>query len=310
MRVWIYFLIFFTPFATNVSAKAQDTATLPKTTVEAMKDHSQEGTSNLILDKSQFNLFNPTPEKYMRAFSTDRPGKTHSTLTLDAGHFQLEGDFWNYTWDRWSKDGTTTRAYTLANPNLKVGLTNSTELDIFLPLYNSIENKSQSGLGATRATGFGDLLVGGKVNIFGNDGGDQSLGAIGFVKIPTAATGLGNNMIEYMLNIPFTTVLPNKFSLTIEPAFGLLRRISSQEYQDDYQLLFNLNHPIINDTVTAAIELALDFPSDRGAGPRHTLDPSLQWLITPDLQFDIGAYISLTKSAPDWNPYVGISFRY
>ena len=245
----------------------------------------------------------------MRPFSTDRPGKTHSSLTVDAGHFQLEGDFWNYTWDRRSKDNSKTRAYTLINPNLKLGLTNWSEFDLFIPTYNSLEIKTGNHP-TLRATGFGDVLVGGKVNLFGNDGGDQALGAIGFIKVPTAGRGLGNDSLEYTLNLPFTTKLRKDFSLTLEPGFGLLRNSRNTGYQGDYQFLINLNRPIIGEVVTAAIELALDFPGDRNIGPRHTIDPSLQWLVTPSLQLDVGIYIGLTKAAPDWNPYIGISFRY
>lgn len=98
-------------------------------------------------DKSQFNLFNPTPEEDLRPFSTDRPGKTHSSLTVDAGHFQLEGDFYNYTWDHWSNDGSKTRAYTLINPNLKLGVTNWAELDVFLPRSTTAsKSKAQTAL--------------------------------------------------------------------------------------------------------------------------------------------------------------------
>ena len=222
----------------------------------------------------------------------------------------MEGDFLNYTWDHWSNGGSKTRTYTLINPNLKLGVTNWAELDVFLPLYNSLEVKSRNGAGVLRAHGFGDVLVGGKANIFGNDGGDQSLGAIGFVKVPTAARGLGNDQLEYTLNLPFTTALPNKFSLTAEPAVGLLRNLNNTGYQGDYQMLVNLSRPIIGEVVTAALELALDFPGDHHIGQRHTIDPSLQWLVTPNLQFDVGVYIGLSKGAPDWNPYVGISFRY
>lgn len=262
------------------------------------------------VDKGQFNLLNPTPADAMRPFSTDRPGKTHSALTVDAGHFQLESDIWNYTWDHWTRDTTTIRAYTIVNPNLKLGITNSAELDVFLPLYNTLNVRSRSGRGVVHASGFGDVLLGGKVNLFGNDGGDEALGAIGFVKVPTGARGLGNNMVEYTLNVPLTSALPGKFSLTLEPVVGLLRNLNKQGYQGDYQFLINLSRPIIGEVVTAAIELALDFSGDHNIGPRHTLDPSLQWLVTPNLQLDAGVYIGLTKAAPDWNPYVGISFRY
>ena len=96
----------------------------------------------------------------------------------------------------------------------------------------------------------------------------------------------------------------------MEPAIGVLRNLYKQGYQGDYQILFNLSHPIIGEVVTAAIELALEFPGDPNIGPRHTIDPSLQWLVTPNLQFDVGIYVGLTKAAPDFNPYVGLSFRF
>ena len=271
----------------------------------AVTDHP-----DVKLDKSQFTLFNPTPADALRSFSTDRPGKTHSSLTVDAGHFQIEGDIWNYTWDHWTTNNTTQRAYTVVNPNLKIGITNWAEFDAFVPLYNTVAVKSHNGGGQFRSDGFGDVLLGGKINLFGNDVGEQALGAIGFIKVPTARGGLGNNLVEYSLSLPFTTTLPYGFALTVEPAFGMLRNLYKQGYQGDYQMLFNLSHPIIGEVVTAAIELALEFPGDPNIGPRHTFDPSLQWLVTPNLQFDVGIYVGLTKAAPDFNPYVGLSFRF
>ena len=270
-----------------------------------------EGTPvRITVDKSQYNLFNPTPDDQMRPFSTDRPGKTHSSLTVDAGHFQLESDFWNYTWDRFTQDRTTTRSYSVANPFLKLGVTNWAEVEIQVPSYNSLAVRSRNGQGSLRARGFGDVLVGGKINLFGNDGGDTALALYPLVKLPTAARGLGNNMVEYSLNAPYTITLPAKFSLTLEPAVGLLRNLNKQGYHADYQFLANLNRAIIGETVTAAIEIAAEYTTDHNIRARYTIDPSLQWLVTPALQVDVGAYIGLNKSAPDYNPYAGISFRY
>ena len=41
-------------------------------------------------DKSDYTLFNPTPRDRLREMSTDRPDKTESPFTVDAGHFQIE----------------------------------------------------------------------------------------------------------------------------------------------------------------------------------------------------------------------------
>ena len=43
-------------------------------------------------DKSQYTLFNPTPIDLRRPYNTDRPSKTDSPFTIDAGVFQIESD--------------------------------------------------------------------------------------------------------------------------------------------------------------------------------------------------------------------------
>lgn len=270
-----------------------------------------EGTPvRITVDKGQYNLFNRTPDDQMRPFSTDRPGKTHSSLTVDAGHVQFESDFWNYTWDRFTRDRTTARAYSVANPLFKLGVTNWAELDVQLSAYNSLAIRSRDGGGNLHARGFGDVLVGGKINLFGNDGGEQALALYPLIKLPTAAWAVGNNMVEYSLSVPYTIALSAQFSLTLEPTAGLLRNLNKQGYHADYQFLANLNRPIFGEAVTAAVEIAAEYTTDRNIPARYTIDPSLPWLVTPALQLDVGAYIGLNKSAPDYNPYVGISFRY
>lgn len=81
-------------------------------------------------DKSQYDLFNPTPTNLMRDMSTDRPDQTESPFTVDAGHFQIEADIVKYTYDRYKANGenTRTKTWNVAPVNLKAGLTNSTDL--------------------------------------------------------------------------------------------------------------------------------------------------------------------------------------
>ena len=47
-------------------------------------------------DKAKYHLLNPTPREQMREMSTDRPDKTESPYTVDAGHFQIESDLFAY----------------------------------------------------------------------------------------------------------------------------------------------------------------------------------------------------------------------
>src|SRR5687767_13300570 len=44
-------------------------------------------------DKSQYTLFNPVPRDMRRELSPDRPDRTESPFTVDAGHVQVELSF-------------------------------------------------------------------------------------------------------------------------------------------------------------------------------------------------------------------------
>src|SRR5687767_5025731 len=91
-------------------------------------------------DKSHYHLFHPTPREQMRDMSTDRPDKTESPYTVDAGHFQFETDLLSYTRDRDKTGGGDTRtdAYAIAPVNLKVGLLNQVDLQVVLDTYNRV----------------------------------------------------------------------------------------------------------------------------------------------------------------------------
>ena len=291
--------------------------------------------------KPDYSLFDPAPDGQMRPLSTDRPGKTHSSITVDAGHFQVESDFLNYTYDHYSPGEQTTRILSVATPILKAGITNSVDLEAAFDFYNDTHVTSRGGTATATGTsssgstpggsngtqtggvgssssstgassigkGFGDVALGAKVNVFGNDGGAQSFALLPFVKIPTAGRNVGNRVVEYTLNAPYTINLDTLWSLTAEPAFGYLKNADNTGHHGDYSFLVNLNRPVFVKSVTAALEVASEY-SSRDFTPRYTLDPSLQWLVTGNLQLDMGVYLGLNKAAPDYNPYVGISYRY
>jgi hypothetical protein len=167
-----------------------------------------------------------------------------------------------------------------------------------------------SGGAQTGASGFGDTLVGAKINLFGNDSGDQSMALIPFVKLPTAAPGVGNDHVEFALNVPYTVALSKPWSLTLEPNFGILRNSSNTAYRENYEFIANLSRPIFSETITIALEIAVDYSSEGPSQTKVSFDPTLQWLVTKNLQLDLGIYFGLTPVTPKYNPYVGISYRF
>ena len=84
-------------------------------------------------DKSQYTLFHPTPIDLRRAYNTDRPSKTDSPYTIDAGVFQIESDVANWTLDY--EKGVRVRNWIIGNTNFKLGLTNWMDLQVFPQFY-------------------------------------------------------------------------------------------------------------------------------------------------------------------------------
>src|SRR5271154_5532391 len=101
--------------------------------------HAQE-TNAVPPDKAGCNLFNPVPENLMRELTPDRPDKTESPYTVDAGHYQLEMDFANYTYN--DSGGTTTRAWNVAPFNIKAGLLNNVDLQFVFDNYLNAQTKN------------------------------------------------------------------------------------------------------------------------------------------------------------------------
>jgi hypothetical protein len=65
----------------------------------AFADGDSSAASTPRPDKSQYTLFNPTPIDLRRPYNTDRPSKTDSPFTIDAGVFQIESDVASWTLD-------------------------------------------------------------------------------------------------------------------------------------------------------------------------------------------------------------------
>src|SRR6202142_2684949 len=106
-------------------------------------------------DKSGYDLFNPTPSAQMRAFSTDRPPKANSPYTVDAGHFQYETDI--AVSDYSDAAGVKTRDWTVVDPTLKLGLTNTIDAELQLTPYQSIATESAGN--TTNVSGVGDTFL-------------------------------------------------------------------------------------------------------------------------------------------------------
>src|SRR5260370_13866116 len=107
-------------------------------------------------DKSQYTIFNPTPTDKMRDFNTDRPTKSNVPYTVDAGHFQYEGDVFIYSFDNTTTPHTNITSSVIGNPTFKLGLLNNMDFEVNFSTYNSIRSQTRSDGSTTTISAFGD----------------------------------------------------------------------------------------------------------------------------------------------------------
>ena len=259
-------------------------------------------------DKSQYTLFNPTPEDKLRSFSPDRPAKSTGPFTIDAGHWQYELDFFNYTYQRTGPVRTTT--WTGPNPTLKAGLTNNIDIEANIAPYVNIATRDSSAGTKSVADGAGDLFVRAKINLWGNDGGKTAAALIPYIKAPTAADGVGNGATEGGVIAALSISLPNDASLTLNSEVDSLQNGSGSGYHANYVNVAGISMPLIKDvTVTGEFWSSInDDPA--GVVRQYSLDGAIAWTVKPNVQLDAGVNLGLNSDTPDVQVYAGLAQRF
>jgi hypothetical protein len=247
-------------------------------------------------DKSQYHLFNPTPRELMRELSTDRPDTTESPYTVDAGHVQVEMSFLEYARDR-SSDSVS-----VAPMNLKIGLTNSTDLQLVLQPYLHVDD------GGGTLDGFGDTQLRLKINLWGNDGGNTALAFMPFVQFPTGEDDLSSDEVEGGLIVPFSINLPNEFSLTTMLELDVLEGGDRVDLVHTIALGREIAGPL-----GGFVEYVGVLPLDANDGEEDYLASAacgLTYGIGADVQLDAAVQFGLSDEADDFTVLAGISFRF
>jgi outer membrane putative beta-barrel porin/alpha-amylase len=260
-------------------------------------------------DKSGYNLFNPTPDDEMRKFAPDRPGKGFSVRTVDAGHVELEMDTFNDTYSKYL--GIATRSIQALDPNVRIGITNWAEFDVqFNGLQSSQSLYSGSGAVAAQGTGFGDVFLRTKVNLFGNDDGPVGLAIIPYVKLPSSAPVISNGAVEGGLIVPLALRLPQDYLVTLMTEVDALKDDQSHR-EANFVNLVGVSHPIPGvEGANAVVELFSSVGTDRAAPPIYTFDLGANYRLDKHTFLDVGLNLGLNNAAPKVQIYTGISVRF
>ena len=258
-----------------------------------------------LSDKDDYTLFNPTPDADLRSFNTDRPPKANSPYTVDAGHFQYETDVAVY--GDADSSGVKTRNWTVFDPTLKLGLTNTIDAELQFTPYESMVTRSAAN--TTSVSGVGDTFARLKVNMLGDDHGSVALALLPYVKLPAAQSGLGNGKVEGGLILPISVSAPGGFTVIVMPEFDYLKNAADSGYHDAIDFLVNVSHPL-SSRWTAYTEIFTTQSWQAREKPVYTQDDALTYALTPNLQLDFGGNFGLNGGAPRAQLYAGLSQRF
>jgi hypothetical protein len=255
------------------------------------------------VDKEQFNLFHPTPRKYMRPMVPDRPGITESPYSVDAGHFQYETDMLRLLTRR---EGTARGRDWYVNHGLaKIGLTNKTDFQVEFDSYTTTRITDDADPSVSQvARGTGDVSLRLKHTLVGDDDSRWALGVIGYVELPTGRMGDGG--YEPGLVLPVVYQLSKDWSLGGQLEANLYYdREQSQHY---VQLTPTLTTDYAFNKLLEAFVEVVAYRDLRESQWRGSVNLGPQFDIGDNVQLDFGAHLPLTH-AVDHEYFVGLSFR-
>ncbi|MCX9146024.1 transporter [Erythrobacter sp. WG] len=236
---------------------------------------------------------------------TDRPTKSNAVCTVPEGMVQVEADL--FSWSRIATGPARADVLLYTNPTVKYGL--GTNSDIQLNIAPLVEVRTHAGGETVSQTGVGDLTVRFKQRLTGAESRVQ-VALLPFVKAPTAEIGIGNGEWEGGLIVP-VQVPVGKATLTLVPQLNLLAdAIAPEDRHLELQGVVNLAYPIAART-TMAVELWTSQNWDpAGTVRQYSADAALSYLLSDELQLDVGGNFGLNQATPDVQVYVGISARF
>ena len=260
------------------------------------------------IDRSRYNLFNPTPSGEMRDFMPDRPSVTDGPYTVDPGHWLLEVGIYEYTRDRYNNERVRLDGFASGDTNIRLGVMSCAEVDLLFTAYSSILTTSKESGTHQRQSGFSDLTLRSKINVFGDDGGPFAIGLIPFVTFPSGADGIGNRGFAGGIGFPAQFTLPSDFQLGMESTIQTIHEPGGGSHFD-YLNSVSLGHSITK-KLSTYVELATDISTVAHSSWIGTFDTALLYQPVKNWQLDAGVNIGVTKPANDLFTFIGAAWRY
>ena len=234
----------------------------------------------------------------------DRPAKANAVCTVPPGRVQVETGA--IGWSLTELGGTRSELLTIGQSVAKLGLSDWSDLQIGFTPYAELTTEGGS---RSRVSGIGDIVARYKHRLTGT-GAPIQIAAIAFVKLPTAATGLGNGRIEGGVAVPISFALFGPATATIGPELDLLADADGEGRHLALVNLVNVSAAVAP-RLTLSTELWTNFNFDPdGTAEQASFDAAIAYAVTGDLQLDLGANVGLTHEIAKFEANFGVSLRF
>lgn len=239
----------------------------------------------------------------VREMSTDRPDTTESAYSVPAGLFQIEASFFDYSREANAGAGSADQ-WIYGQINLKMGVSRDSDLQVVVNSH-AIAGQSERG-DSTRTTGFGDITVRYKQNLWGNDGGTTAFALMPYVTIPTH-TEVSDEAWAGGLIMPLAVSLSDRVSLGLMAEADLVH-----DAETNGQDLEWLHSATLGISLTERLGMYVEVVGIAGQDLDYQaiFDTGLTLAVTDSLVFDAGVRLGMNRAAPDFGVFTGMSVRF
>jgi hypothetical protein len=244
------------------------------------------------------------PTQAPRPMVTDRPDTTESPKSVPRGFFQVEASFFDYSRDADASKRTREEQWIYGQTNLKFGVSHNSDLQVILNSYSTAK-ETEAGQ-RTTTEGFGDVTVRFKQNLWGNDDGLTALALMPYVAVPTwtrpSDKAWGGGLI-----VPFSIALPAPFSMGLMTQCDWLPEAPGGRQR--FSFLNSITFGVAwNEKLGSYFEFVA--VAARKNPFEASFNSGVTYALHPDMVFDAGVRIGLSRAAQDLGIFTGVSFRY
>lgn len=254
-----------------------------------------------VAQEGPWTLVNPKPPELRRPLSADRPDATESPFTVDPGAFQVELSF--FEWARSEEDGERNDALSVAPVNLKAGITDSIDLQLLISPYECVESDDEA------SSGFGDLGLRAKINLWGNEGGPTAAAILPYVTFPTGKSEVSANRVEGGIVFPLALELAGEWAMGAQVEFAMTHTGDGNHHPLVAHTL-GVSGPIVGQ-LGAYVEFIADITLDGNDAYSPSAGLGLTYEIDADTQLDLGAVVGFDNpETEDIRVFLGMTRRF